>query len=77
MDDLGSSNKLACDSNSIAIKCKTDNTSYQPLDMAVSCRSVNHGTPQSMEVVGANWSAFFSIGSYFQIKSGNIYALGK
>jgi len=42
VDVLGRSNKLACDSNSVAIKCKTDNTSYQALDMAVSCKCQSH-----------------------------------
>lgn len=42
LDVLGRSNKLACDNNSVAIKCKTDNTSYQALDMAVSCKCRSH-----------------------------------
>jgi len=39
VDILGRSNKLACDNNSVAIKCKTDNTSYQAFDMAVSWKN--------------------------------------
>lgn len=61
LDDLGSSSKLAFDSNSIDIKCKTDNTSYQALDMVVSCK-------ERTKVTGTNWSAFFSIGSKLNSK---------
>jgi len=39
VDILGRSNKLACDNNNVAIKCKTDNTSYQAFDMAVSWKN--------------------------------------
>lgn len=39
-DALGRSKELACDSDSMAIKCKTDSNSYQAFEMAVSCKRV-------------------------------------
>lgn len=50
MDDLGSSKKIACNSNSIDIKCKTDNTTYQALDMVVPVESDFSVEPPADEI---------------------------